>query len=134
MSPPASTAVRRRKGFIIGWTDPTGAKRWKTVPTLEQAEELKAEKTLLEKRAAKLDPAVDPAITVGAYAEDWFEIHRTRRKPRTQELYRSQLRLHILPAFGTTRVRDMRRSRITRWLAKLAQHGRTRRPGVGRRP
>jgi integrase len=119
------------RGFIVGWIDPTRAKRWKTVATIEQAEELKAEKTLLEKRATRLEPTVDPAITVGAYAEEWFDLHRTRCKPRTEELYRSQLRLHILPTFGTTRVRDMRRSRITRWLAKLSQHGRTRRGGRG---
>lgn len=52
------------------YRDASGVRRWVTCPTRAEAEEAEA-KGVLDARQA-IQPAVDPKITVGSYAERWL--------------------------------------------------------------
>jgi integrase len=108
----------RAKGkWIVGGRDAAGQARWKTVPSLEEAKELQAAWTLAERREPHRRPAVNPRITLAAYAEEWLTLQHPRLKRRTLEIYRDQLGRVIGPALGQVRVRDLSRARIRRFLA-----------------
>jgi hypothetical protein len=52
----------------------------------------------------------DRDITLADYAKSWLAQLETEIKPRTFESYRKNLELHILPAFGRFRLRDLHRA------------------------
>lgn len=57
----------------------------------------------------------------GRYAESWLTSRP--RRPSTIELYRSHLRLHILPAFGAIPLVAIRREKIQAWVMGLCEKG-----------
>ena len=62
-------------------------------------------------------------MTLEAYVAHWLPLAETHLKPRTLASYRDTLRLHLLPAFGAMRVRDLQRGKIKVLLAgKLHDH------------
>jgi integrase len=114
----------RAKGkYIVGGRDAAGQPRWRTVTSLEAAKELQAVWTLAERREPHRRPAVNPRITVAAYAEEWLTLQAPRLKRRTLELYADQLRRVIGPTLGQVRVRDLSRARIRRFLAGCFAQG-----------
>jgi integrase len=129
----ASKYRKGAAGLIVIGRDGTGARRWRTVLSREQAEQLKAEWTLAEKREPRRRPEINPAITVAEYSQRWLEVHGATLKQRTRTLYQSELTRHILPRFGPLRLRDLHRRGIKRWLATLLAKGRTPQKGM-RRP
>jgi hypothetical protein len=56
-------------------------------------------------------------MTLSQYAERWQHQVVTTLKPRTIASYADTLRLHLLPRFGATRVRDLTRGDIKAFLA-----------------
>ena len=52
-------------------------------------------------------------VRFGDYAATWISDHVF--KPRTEELYRSQLKNHLAPAFGNRDLRDIREADVRRW-------------------
>ncbi|WP_369133606.1 tyrosine recombinase XerC [Modestobacter sp. I12A-02662] len=68
---------------------------------------------------------IDPKAgkeTLAAYAERWVETRLVRGRPlapRTAELYRAQLKNHILPALGSTPLRQLEASDIRAWYGRL---------------
>jgi integrase len=85
-----------------------------------------------ERRLIELDTWTPPADrhatraaagkTLQEYANDWLETRRTKQgpiKPRTRADYRRLLDRHILPAFGTLRMRKITPDQVTRWYLSL---------------
>jgi len=71
-----------------------------------------------ERRAVK---AVT-GLTLGQYASEWLETRRTKQgpiKPRTRADYGRLLERHILPTFGTLRMRTITPDQVTRWYLSL---------------
>src|SRR2546427_6946536 len=66
--------------------------------------------------------SVDPDITVAAYSERWLGL-LAGVKPRTRTMYRSYLRVHVLPALGATKVRQLAKGRIKEFLAEKFRRG-----------
>jgi integrase len=71
-------------------------------------------------------PAATP--TLDDYATSWVEARLTSRgeplRPRVRDLYDDQLRLHILPALGATRIARLTTPRIRDWYTYLrGDHG-----------
>lgn len=61
--------------------------------------------------------------TVRVYAERWVETRLVRGRPlapRTAELYRAQLKNHIVPALGATQLRQLETSAVRAWYGKLS--------------
>jgi len=116
--------TKRRGKWAVDWRDGAGARRARFFKTRGAAEDFLA-KAIPESRQM-VRPVVDPNLTVTAYAEHWGTqlaamVQGATLKPRTLESYADQLRLHILPALGSERVRNLHRARVRVFLvAKLA--------------
>jgi integrase len=63
-------------------------------------------------------PAVNVGTTLAQVVVRWRE-HRVGLKPRTITSYDRMINLHILPALGRLKVRDLTAIRIEKWLAGL---------------
>ncbi len=114
--------VRRRRGkWICDYRDGAGIRRWVTCETRREAEAILAEK--VRESRQHIRPAVDPNITLASYAERWLGLIAPSVKPRTLHSYCGTLRLHILPAFGTTKVRELHKGRIKALLAEKLASG-----------
>lgn len=85
-----------------------------------------------ERRLIELDTWTPPSerravravagLTLGQYASEWLETRRTKQgpiKPRTKADYRRLLERHILPTFGTVRMRTVTPDQVTRWYLSL---------------
>lgn len=68
---------------------------------------------------------VDPtasAVSLRVYADRWMEQHPGLR-PRTRELYESELRLHILPALGDVAIGDLTVASVRAWRSAMLRAG-----------
>jgi len=108
--------VRKRRGkWVTDFRDGAGIRQWKSFETKREAEDFLSKK-LPETRQWR-QSAVDPRITVEAYAEHWLTQVRAILKPRTILRYRQLLQVHIVPVFGSTQVHQLHRGRIKNFLA-----------------
>lgn len=71
-------------------------------------------------------PATPSAVTTPTfadYASGWVDTRLTKRgeplRPRVKDLYLMQLRLHILPAFGSARLARITTGQVREWSARL---------------
>jgi integrase len=108
---------RGRPGrWIVDYRDGAGIRRRITCRTREKAEDVLAEKVRESRQAVR--PAVNPNITMTEYSKRWLGLIASSVKPGTKDSYDLHLRLHILPVFGATKVRQMTRGRIRAFLAE----------------
>ena len=112
--------IRRRRGrLVVDYRDATGRRRWKTCRTRREADAVLAAK--LQESRQPLRPVVDPDIRVLEYQEHWLGSLRARLKSRTIESYKAALRLHLLPAIGSLKVRLIHKGQVKALLTqKLA--------------
>jgi len=112
--------IRKRRGkWVVDFRDSASIRRWVTCETRREAETVLEEK--LRESRQPIRPAVDLNVTVAAYAERWLHLITASIKPRTLESYEKTLRLHLLPAFGVAKVRQLQKGRVKAFLAdKLA--------------
>ena len=88
--------IRKRRGKrVVDFRDGAGVRRWKTCETKRKAEDYLA--NVLPETRQWAGPAVDPNITVRAYATRWFEQVKATVKHRTYVRYEELVRLHICP-------------------------------------
>ena len=68
---------------------------------------------------------INPAagrLTFAMYADDWLA-HRGGLRPRTVELYESQLRVHLMPAFGSFELGEITPAHVRHWYATATKTG-----------
>jgi integrase len=106
---------KRRSKWVVDYRDPLGRRRWETCETRKQAEGV-LERVLHDSKQASL-PAVNPDIRFAPYAESWLTLVASSLKPRSVDGYREKLKNHVLPAFGSLKIRDIHRARIKALLA-----------------
>jgi integrase len=98
-------AGRKAKPWVCDFTDASGKRHRIACETKEAAQLLLAERT---KAARESGPTIHrPDMTVADYAELWLGSLSTTVKPSTEKNYRWALRMHIMPAFGRMRMRDL---------------------------
>lgn len=103
--------IRRRRGrWTVDFYDSAGIRRWVTCKTRRQAEAVLAQK--LDESRQPREPAVDPDIRLEEYSERWLTLIRMTVKPRTLLSYQQILRLHLFPALGHVKIRQLARGRI----------------------
>lgn len=73
-----------------------------------------------QRKGTFIDPAAGQ-ITVADWAADWVEALDV--DPRTEDNYRSMLRNHILPRWGTTPLADVTALKVHAWAKKLRADG-----------
>lgn len=114
--------IRKRRGkYVVDYRDGAGIRRWATCATRREAEDVLSQKVREARQLTR--PTVNPDITISEYAERWLSLIAAGVKPRTLTMYRGHLTLHLLPAFGTTKVRQLAKGRIKAFLADKIQRG-----------
>jgi len=115
--------THERECWVVDWRDGAGARRARFFETRREAEQFRDGDDFQDSRKKRARSVVDQEITVRAYSERWLVIVAAHLKPRTLESYRDTLRLHILPALGNVRVRDVRKDDVTGLLAAKLKSG-----------
>ena len=120
--------IRKRRGkWVVDYRDGAGVRYWKTCETKREAEDFLSKK--LPETRQWTQPAVDPRMTLDAYANRWLEQTASILKPRTHLRYTQLLKVHVLPAFGSLPVQQLHRGRIKDFLGgKLTELKPARRP------
>ena len=114
--------VRKRRGkWVVDYRDSAGIRRWVTCETKREAENVRDDKRRESRQGAR--PVVDPDITVQTYSERWLLLIKATVKAATYFSYNNMLRLHVLPVFEATKVRQVQRGRIKEWLAQVIADG-----------
>src|SRR5262252_8684209 len=96
---------KRRDKWIADYRDGAGIRRVPSFDTRRQAEDFLSR--VLPQARQSMRPAVDPNISVAAYAERWLKLIEGHLKTRTLGSYRETLRLHVLPELGALKVRQV---------------------------
>jgi integrase len=108
--------IRKRRGkWVVDYRDSAGIRRWVTCDTRRDAEAILDDRHRESRQGTR--PVVDPDITIEDYSKRWLAVVEATVKRATYESYSSMLRLHVLPAFGIVKVRQLQRGRIREWLA-----------------
>ncbi|MFQ5945839.1 MAG: tyrosine-type recombinase/integrase, partial [Anaerolineae bacterium] len=109
----------KRDVWIVDYRDSAGIRRWATCPSRREAETILAEKIQESRQSTR--PAVNPDITLGAYAERWLTLIAVSVKRLTLKKYEQVVRLHLLPCLGSLKVRQLHKGQLKALLAeKLA--------------
>ena len=61
-------------------------------------------------------------LVFAVYAKGWLD-HRAGLRPRTFELYESQLKVHLLPAFGRFEIGEITPAFVRHWYSALTKAG-----------
>lgn len=110
----------RRGKWIVNYRDAAGKQRQPSFRTKKAAQDFYA--TVIQARG-RSEPTVDPEITMRVYSEHWMRLVKPTIKPATIESYNNSLQRHILPLFGTWKLREMQRGRIKAFLAAKLEAG-----------
>lgn len=86
------------------------------------AERFLAQMDLDRARGGWVDPDAG-AVPLATYVEQWLVERPEPLRPRTVELYRGLLRLHILPTFGRVHLNRITSASVRSWHASLRQAG-----------
>jgi integrase len=114
--------IRKRRGkWVADYRDAAGCRRWVTCQTRREAEDQLGR--LLPATRQANQPAVDPDITLREYAERWLSLIAATVKRRTLASYKQTLDNHILPVFGSRKVRQLQKGRIKMFLAEKLTGG-----------
>ena len=112
-------SIRKRRGtrktrWTIDYRDAGGRRHRLTATSQAEAEDLLADKIRESRQPGTY--SADREITVHDYHDRWLRVVAHEIKPRTLMGYRQQFRLHILPALGRVRVRELHRGTIKAFL------------------
>jgi len=108
--------------WITVWRE-GGKQRWQTFDSKGEAEEHESKMHLATRQ--KRGPAMHaPTITIADLAAKWIEVIDVR--PRTREGYRTTLRMHVLPALGAMKVRDITKPFVRTFLERHRAAGASR--------
>ncbi|HEY4421944.1 MAG TPA: hypothetical protein VGN22_20650 [Pseudonocardia sp.] len=116
-----------------GWTSRTKFRDFDGVGRLvkrsgrtKAAAERPLRAALLERQSPALEGAVTPATTFGKVADLWLAeieqaVNAGRRSPSTLDAYRSILRVHVRPALGQFRIREVTTPAVDRALRAISE-------------
>ncbi len=99
------------------WRTPKGSSRTKTFERKLDAERHLAEVTVSTAQGAYVDSAAG-RVTFGRYAADWASSQPHRRT--TADLVERNLRLHVLPTFGSRPIASIRTSEVQAWVTAVS--------------
>ncbi|MDQ3570031.1 MAG: site-specific integrase [Actinomycetota bacterium] len=106
-----------RRAYDVELRRPDGTKYGRTFHTKREAETWEAQQRADRSRSRWVDPTAGH-ILFRDYADEWLR-NRPKLRPRTVELYRSELRCHLLPVFGDIALDRITKRLIRGWYADL---------------
>jgi len=113
---PAVTGEQRCH-FLVQWRDSHAIQHGRTFCTFDEAAAFDA-----AVKAGKLPrdaPGRRAAVTFGTVAARW----QATKRPSTADLYATELRRHVLPAFASMPMPDITRRDVQEWVNTLAASG-----------
>ena len=113
----------KRDVWIVDCRDAAGVRHRLTANTREQAEGLLADKITESREAPTAAISADRDITLSEYGARWLGAVATELKPRTVTSYRQLFRLHVEPALGTLKLRDIQRAHVKSLVTVKRQAG-----------
>jgi integrase len=117
----APVAGQERCHFLVQWRDSHAIQHGRTFATFDEAAAFDA-----AIRAGKLprDAAGrQAAVTFGTAAARWLATKQATKRPSTADLYATELRSHVLPAFAGMPLPDITRRDVQEWVNALAAAG-----------
>lgn len=111
----------RGRVYEFNYQDSDGRTRWQTVVGgLKDARRERAEIVAKLGRGERVAPTRQ---TFADVATAWLEAQGGRLRPRTREVYETQLRLHVMPRFGRRRIADVNEDDIASLIAEMHVQG-----------
>ncbi|GMA87501.1 hypothetical protein GCM10025868_27510 [Angustibacter aerolatus] len=113
---------------MVYYRDHSGRRRRARATATSKAAARRAATRAVDRALLAGDGYVEP-LTVAEAAEQWVagieaQVERGTRSPTTLDVYRSALRVHVLPAIGGWRVHEPTPGRLDRFLTTVqAQRG-----------
>jgi integrase len=104
----APVAGQERCHFLVQWRDSHAIQHCRTFATFDEA------------------AAFDAAIRAGKLPRDaarWLATKQATKRPSTADLYATELRSHVLPAFAGMPLPDITRRDVQEWVNALAAAG-----------
>ena len=117
----APAAGQERCHFLVQWRDSHAIQHGRTFTTWQEAAEFDA--ALKAGRLPRDAPGRRAAVTFGAVAARWLATKRATKRPSTADLYATELRSHVLPAFAGMALPDITRRDVQEWVNTLAASG-----------
>jgi len=106
--------------YDVRYRDPAGRQRKQSFRTKKEAERFAATTAADRWRGQWIDPDAGK-VTLTEYAHAWLGTRPKPLRPRTLELYRDLLRLHVLPTLGAHELARLSPADIRAWHARLAR-------------
>jgi integrase len=106
-----SKNARGIKTFECRYANSEGKRVYEAVGAFEDAKARLSEMTHRVKRG---EVVANTSTTLNDVLEGWKQWRKV--KPRTAKTYDDQVRIHIAPTFGRTRLRDITRADVKAWL------------------
>ena len=111
----------QRCHFLDQWRDSHAIQHGRTFPTWQEAAEFDA--AIKAGRLPRDAPGRRVAVTFGAVAVRWLATKQATKRPSTADLYATELRTHVLPAFASLQLPDITRRDVQEWVNALAAYG-----------
>jgi integrase len=111
----------RRKPWRVRYRDPTGRERSRSFARKADADRFMATVQADLIRGDWTDPRLSKT-RLAEWSERWL-VTKTHLKPKTLAGYRSNLDVHVLPAFGDYQLRHIDRMAAEEWIANLQASG-----------
>ncbi|MEA2000482.1 MAG: site-specific integrase [Actinomycetota bacterium] len=111
----------RRRPWQVRYRDPSGRERARSFLKKVDASRFAVTVEADRLRGEWTDPRLSKT-TVVEWSERWLRT-KAHLKPKTLEGYESNLRAHVLPAFGSHELRHVDRMAVEEWVADLLASG-----------
>jgi integrase len=117
----APAAGGERCHFLVQWRDSHAIQHGRTFTTWQEAAEFDA--ATKAGRLPRDAPGRRAALTFGTVAARWLATKQATKRPSTADLYATELRCHVLPAFAGMPLAGITRRDIQQWVNALASSG-----------
>jgi len=117
---PAATGEQRCH-FLVQWRDSHAIQHGRTFTTWTEAAEFDA--AIKAGRLPRDAPGRRAAVTFGTVAARWLATKQATKRRSTADLYATELRSHVLPAFASVPLPDITRRDVQEWVNALAASG-----------
>jgi Phage integrase, N-terminal SAM-like domain len=109
---PAVTGEQRCH-FLVQWRDSHAVQHGRTFATFEEAAEFDA--AIKARRLPRDAPGRRAAVTFGTVTARWLATKQATKRPSTADLYATELRARVLPAFAGMPLPDITRRDVQEW-------------------
>ena len=107
--------------FLVQWRDSHAEQHGRTFATFDEAAAFDA--AIKAGRLPRDSPGRRTAVTFGTAAARWLATKQATKRPSTADLYATELRSHVLPAFASMPLPDITRRDVQEWVNALAASG-----------